>query len=117
MGDQHGLEEALGFAQRQVRRLIEAHPGAYPIYTTAGHMGRHGIPVYEIRPGIVLTGMTTGVKAMYDRLLLEQGLALTRRWGLPEDVGRAVLALAEGLFPYSTGQVIYVDGGMHVPRF
>jgi 3-oxoacyl-[acyl-carrier protein] reductase len=71
--------------------------------------------VYEIRPGVVKTDMTAGVQAKYDKLL-EEGLALQRRWGTPGDVGKAVTALARGDFPYSTGQVLMVDGGLTVAR-
>jgi NAD(P)-dependent dehydrogenase (short-subunit alcohol dehydrogenase family) len=59
--------------------------------------------------------MTTGVQDKYDRLIAE-GLLPVRRWGTPEDIGKAVLALAEGLLPYSTGEVINIDGGFHLRR-
>ncbi len=81
----------------------------------AARLGEFGIPVYEVRPGIVKTDMTAGVTAKYDKLLGE-GLAIQRRWGMPEDVGKVVAALARGDFPYSTGQVVMVDGGLTVPR-
>jgi 3-oxoacyl-[acyl-carrier protein] reductase len=81
----------------------------------AVRLGEHDIPVYEIRPGVIRTDMTAGVEARYDRLIAE-GLTLQRRWGLPEDVGRAAAALARGDFPYSTGQVVMVDGGMLIDR-
>ena len=68
------------------------------------------IPVYEVRPGITMTDMTAGVTAKYDALIAE-GLLLQRRWGSPDDVGKAVAMLACGDLPYSTGQVINVDGG------
>ena len=74
-----------------------------------------GIPVYEVRPGVVHSDMTAVVSAKYDRLIAE-GLTLQPRWGEPEDVGRAVAALATGAFAYSTGQVVNVDGGMTVQR-
>ena len=61
------------------------------------------------------TDMTAGVKEKYDALLAE-GLVPQRRWGTAEDVGRAVGALLTGAFPYSTGSVIYVDGGFHLRR-
>jgi len=73
----------------------------------------HGIGVYEIRPGIIETDMTAVVKKKYDRLISE-GLTPIRRWGTPEDVGRAVLAIAKDLLPYSTGEIINVDGGFHM---
>jgi len=56
------------------------------------------------------------VKDKYDRLILDEGLTPIKRWGLPEDIGKAVLAIAEGLFPFSTGEVINVDGGFHLHR-
>ncbi len=81
----------------------------------ATRLGSEGIPVYEVRPGVIKTDMTAGVTEKYDRLI-EQGLCVQKRWGNPEDVGRAVAALARGDFPYSTGQVIMIDGGMTLPR-
>jgi NAD(P)-dependent dehydrogenase (short-subunit alcohol dehydrogenase family) len=81
----------------------------------AVRLGEFDIPVYEVRPGIIATDMTSGVKEKYDKLFAE-GLAVQKRWGLPEDVGKAVAALASGNFPYSTGQVIMVDGGMNIPK-
>lgn len=78
-------------------------------------LGAHDIPVYEIRPGIIATDMTAGVKDKYDKLI-EEGLMVQPRWGQPEDNGKVVVALANGYFPYSTGQVIMVDGGMTIPR-
>lgn len=81
----------------------------------AARLGEWDIPVYEVQPGIVHTDMTAGVKAKYDRLIGE-GLLVQPRWGEPEDVGRAVAMLARGDLPYSTGQVITVDGGLGIPR-
>jgi NAD(P)-dependent dehydrogenase (short-subunit alcohol dehydrogenase family) len=81
----------------------------------AVRLADHGIMVYEVRPGIVRTDMTAGVTAKYDALFA-QGLAPQKRWGTPEDVGRAVAMLVRGDLPYSTGQVISVDGGMTVQR-
>ncbi|MGA2033187.1 MAG: 3-ketoacyl-ACP reductase [Thermoguttaceae bacterium] len=81
----------------------------------AARLGEFDIPVYEVRPGVIRTDMTAGVAEKYDRLLAE-GLAVQRRWGTPDDVGRAVAALVRGDFPYSTGQVILVDGGLTLPR-
>ncbi|GGM65059.1 3-ketoacyl-ACP reductase [Dactylosporangium sucinum] len=80
----------------------------------AARLAEHGITVFEIRPGIVATDMTGAVREKYDRLILEQGITPIRRWGRPDDVGRAVVAVAQGLFPFSTGQVIDVDGGFHL---
>ena len=81
----------------------------------AVRLAEYGIPVYEVRPGIIHTDMTAGVTEKYDRLI-EGGLTLQKRWGQPEDVGKAVLALVKGYFPYSTGQVFNVDGGMLINR-
>ncbi|KPK84035.1 MAG: 3-ketoacyl-ACP reductase [Bacteroides sp. SM23_62_1] len=78
-------------------------------------LGEYGIPVYEIRPGIIMTDMTARVKDKYDRMIKE-GLTILPRWGMPADVGKAALALANGNFNYSTGQVIMVDGGMTLQK-
>jgi NAD(P)-dependent dehydrogenase (short-subunit alcohol dehydrogenase family) len=82
----------------------------------ADRLANDGINVYEIRPGIIATDMTSGVKEKYDKLILEQGVTPIRRWGRPEDVGRAVRAIAEDRFPFSTGAVFDVDGGFHLQR-
>ncbi len=84
-----------------------------PLY--AARLAEHGIHVYEIRPGIIATDMTSPVKAKYDRLIAE-GLTPIARWGQPEDVGRAVAAIAQDRLPFSTGEVINVDGGFHLRR-
>ncbi len=81
----------------------------------AVRLGEFNIPVYEVRPGIISTDMTSGVKEKYDKLI-EEGLTVQKRWGYPDDVGKAVAALASGNFPYSTGQVVMVDGGLTIPR-
>ena len=81
----------------------------------AARLGKEGIPVYEIRPGITLTDMTSVVKEKYDKLIAE-GLCVQPRWGYPEDIGKAVAGLARGDFPYSTGQVIMIDGGLTMSR-
>jgi NAD(P)-dependent dehydrogenase (short-subunit alcohol dehydrogenase family) len=78
-------------------------------------LAEFGIPVYEVRPGIIRTDMTAGVIEKYDRLI-DEGLLLQPRWGTPDDVGKGVAALATGVFPYSTGEVFMVDGGMTVLR-
>jgi NAD(P)-dependent dehydrogenase (short-subunit alcohol dehydrogenase family) len=80
----------------------------------AARLAEHGINVYEIRPGVIETDMTGPVKERYDRLIHDEGLTPIRRWGRPEDVGRAVVAVATDLLPFSTGQVIDVDGGFHL---
>jgi 3-oxoacyl-[acyl-carrier protein] reductase len=74
-----------------------------------------GIPVYEVRPGIIATDMTSGAKEMYDKRIGE-GLVPDARWGQPEDVGRAVVALLRGDVSYATGTVMAVDGGLSIPR-
>ena len=84
-----------------------------PLY--ASRLAEHGIRVYEIRPGIVATDMTRPVKEKYDRLIAD-GLTPIKRWGAPEDVGKAVVAIANGQFPFSTGEIINVDGGFHLRR-
>jgi NAD(P)-dependent dehydrogenase (short-subunit alcohol dehydrogenase family) len=81
----------------------------------AVRLAGQGIGVYEIRPGIVATDMTDPVKEQYDRLIAE-GLTPIARWGTPEDVGRAVVAIAQDQFPFSTGEVFNVDGGFHIRR-
>lgn len=81
----------------------------------ASRLAEHGILVYEIRPGIVATDMTGPVKEKYDKLIAG-GLTPIKRWGAPEDVGRAVAAIAQDLLPFSTGEVINVDGGFHLRR-
>lgn len=81
----------------------------------AARLGEMDIPVYEVRPGVIKTDMTSGVTEKYDKLIAD-GLCVTKRWGLPEDIGKAVAVLARHEFPYSTGQVIMVDGGLTIPR-
>jgi NAD(P)-dependent dehydrogenase (short-subunit alcohol dehydrogenase family) len=81
----------------------------------AARMGEFGVPVYEIRPGIIATDMTAGVKEKYEDLFAK-GLLVDSRWGTPEDVGRAAAALARGDLPYATGTVIHVDGGLTLQR-
>ena len=81
----------------------------------AARLGEFNIPVYEIQPGIIKTDMTSGVIEKYDRLF-EAGLSIQKRWGLPEDIGRVAAAMATGMMPYSTGQVVMVDGGMTIQR-
>lgn len=74
-----------------------------------------GIPVYEVRPGIIETDMTSAVKAVYDRRIAD-GLIPEPRWGTPDDVGRTVAALLRGDAPYTTGSIVNVDGGLSLPR-
>lgn len=81
----------------------------------AVRLGEYDIPVFEVRPGLIRTDMTTGVAKKYDQLIAG-GLTLQKRWGVPDDVGRVVAALARGDLAYSSGQVIQVDGGMTLGR-
>ena len=81
----------------------------------ATRLADHGVPVYEVRPGIIATDMTAAVHDAYDRRIAD-GLVPERRWGQPEDVGKVVAALVRGDLPYATGTVIHVDGGLSVPR-
>ncbi len=81
----------------------------------ADRLAEYGINVYEIRPGIIATDMTSVVQEKYDRMI-DEGLTPIRRWGIPDDVARAVLAIAKGDFPFSTGEVFNVDGGFHLRR-
>ena len=81
----------------------------------AARLAEHGINVYEIRPGIIATDMTGPVKEKYDTLIAG-GLTPIQRWGTPEDIGRAVAAIARDFLPFSTGEVINVDGGFHLRR-
>ncbi len=81
----------------------------------AVRLGEFDIPVYEVRPGIIETDMTAKVKDKYDKLIAE-GLTVQARWGYPDDVGKAVSSLVLGNFPYSTGQVIMIDGGLTISR-
>jgi len=81
----------------------------------AASLAPHHIGVFEIRPGIIETDMTAGVKSKYDTLIAN-GLTPIARWGRPEDVAKAVSAIAQDLLPFSTGEVINVDGGFHLRR-
>ncbi|MBM3127794.1 MAG: 3-ketoacyl-ACP reductase [Chloroflexi bacterium] len=81
----------------------------------ADRLSEYGIHVYEIRPGVIETDLTSVVKAKYDKMIAE-GIFPIRRWGQPEDVARAVVAIARDALPYSTGEVINVDGGFHLRR-
>lgn len=81
----------------------------------ATRLGEYDIPVYEIRPGVIETDMTSAVKEKYDKLF-QEGLSVQARWGKPSDIGKTVKALVGGLLPYSTGEVIMADGGLTIPR-
>ncbi|MCL2420625.1 MAG: 3-ketoacyl-ACP reductase [Defluviitaleaceae bacterium] len=81
----------------------------------ADRLAEHGIGVFEIRPGIIMTDMTAGVKDKYAKLI-DEGLTPIKRFGQPQDVADAVIAIAEGRFDFCTGQVFNVDGGFHIRR-
>jgi NAD(P)-dependent dehydrogenase (short-subunit alcohol dehydrogenase family) len=81
----------------------------------AVRLGAVGIPVYEVRPGIIHSDMTSAVTEKYDRMIAD-GLLVQPRWGEPDDVGKAVAMLSRGDLPYSTGQVLMVDGGFAISR-
>ena len=81
----------------------------------ADRLAGEGITVNEICPGIIATGMTAPVKEKYDRLIAG-GLVPLGRWGMPDDVAKAVVALCDGTFGYTTGQSFILDGGMHIRK-
>ena len=81
----------------------------------AERLAEYGIPVNEIRPGIIATEMTAGVKGKYDALIGD-GLLPIARWGQPEDIARAAFALCTGALPYMTGQSLDIDGGFHIRK-
>ena len=82
----------------------------------AVRLAEFGINVYELRPGIIATDMTAAVQEKYDRLISEQDLLLQKRWGTPQDIGKACAALAQGYFEYATGAVIEIGGGFSIHR-
>ncbi|HVO18659.1 MAG TPA: 3-ketoacyl-ACP reductase [Anaeromyxobacter sp.] len=119
-----GLPRAIVFITSMSATVASTDRGEYCISKAglsmasklwATRLAEEGISVYEVRPGVIRTDMTAGVAAKYDRRIAD-GLTLQRRWGTPEDVGRAVAMLARGDLPYSTGQVLLVDGGLTVER-
>jgi 3-oxoacyl-[acyl-carrier protein] reductase len=120
----HAFEAAIIFVTSISATVASTNRGEYCISKAglamtnllfAVRMAEYNIPVYEIRPGIIATDMTSKVQEKYDNLF-QSGIALQPRWGTPEDVGKAVASLTRGDFPYSTGQVIGVDGGMLIDR-
>jgi 3-oxoacyl-[acyl-carrier protein] reductase len=128
MIEQKRADPAAGFCIINISsisaRLVSVHRGEYCISKAgvsmatrlwAVRLAEFGIPVYEIRPGLIATDMTAGVRETYDRRI-EEGLLLQPRWGGPGDVGRAAAMLVRGELAYSTGQVITVDGGLTVRR-
>jgi 3-oxoacyl-[acyl-carrier protein] reductase len=122
--DNHAFEAAIIFVTSISATVASVNRGEYCISKAglamtnllfAVRLAEYNIPVYEIRPGIIATDMTSKVQEKYDNLF-QSGIALQPRWGTPEDVGKAVASLTRGDFPYSTGQVIGVDGGMLIDR-
>jgi len=91
---------------------------AVPMMTQVFAVGlaEHGIGVYDVRPGVIASDMTAGATEKYDRLIHKEGLLPIARWGQPEDVGKAVAALAGGEFAYCTGDTFSIDGGFHIHR-
>jgi NAD(P)-dependent dehydrogenase (short-subunit alcohol dehydrogenase family) len=81
----------------------------------ADRLSKEGISVYEVRPGIIQTDMTLKVKDKYDKLIGE-GMVPQKRWGLPEDIGKAVASLARGDWGFSTGMVFEISGGLNIHR-
>jgi NAD(P)-dependent dehydrogenase (short-subunit alcohol dehydrogenase family) len=82
----------------------------------ADRLAEYGINVYEIRPGIIHTDMIAPVREKYNQMIYQEGLTPIERWGTPQDVGMAAAAIAAGMLPFSTGEVINVDGGFHLRR-
>ncbi len=76
-----------------------------------------GIPVYDVRPGVIRTDINASVREAYTRQIESGAISPIRRWGETEDVGKAVAGLVAGDIPFSTGGAFYVDGGLHIPRF
>lgn len=82
----------------------------------ADRLAEYGIPVFEVRPGIILTDMTAGVRDKYEHLVHDEGITPTRRLGVPADVAAQVLAACSGLLDFGTGTVLNADGGFHLRR-
>ena len=82
----------------------------------ADRLAEHGIPVFEVRPGIILTDMTAGVRDKYEHLVHEEGITPIRRLGTPDDVANQVLAACSGLLDFGTGTVLNADAGFHLRR-
>lgn len=119
-----GFTAAIVFITSVSAELVSVNRGDYCVSKAglsmaarlfAVRLAASGIPVYEVRPGIIATDMTAAVKAVYDTRIAE-GLVPEGRWGSPDDVGRTVAALLRGDAPYATGSVVNVDGGLSVPR-
>ncbi|UFN47152.1 3-ketoacyl-ACP reductase [Roseomonas sp. OT10] len=119
-----GTPRSITFVTSSNARLVAPNRGDYCMSKAAAAMaaqlfaarlGEAGIAVHEIRPGLIDTAMTARARERYDRLVTE-GATPIRRWGQPEDVGRAVAALAAGDIPFTTGAAFAIDGGMHLHR-
>jgi NAD(P)-dependent dehydrogenase (short-subunit alcohol dehydrogenase family) len=119
-----GFRAALVFVTSVSAQMASPNRGEYCVSKAglamtarlfAVRLAADGIPVYDVRPGIIATDMTAAVKDTYDRRIAD-GLVPAGRWGQPEDVGRTVATLLRGDVPYATGSVIHVDGGLSVPR-
>jgi len=120
----HAFEATIIFVTSISATVVSINRGEYCVSKAglamtsalfAVRLAEYNIPVFEIRPGVIATDMTSKVQEKYNTLF-ENGMALQPRWGTPEDVGKAVASLTRGDFPYSTGQVIGVDGGMLIDR-
>lgn len=82
----------------------------------ADRLAEFDIPVFEIRPGIIKTDMTSAVTEKYDKLIASGAASATKRWGQPEDIAKIIEAIAQGSFDFSTGQIFDADGGFHLRR-
>lgn len=120
----HGFRATIVFVTSVSAEMASPNRGEYCVSKAglamtarlfAVRLAAEGIPVYDVRPGIIATDMTAAVKDLYDRRIAD-GLVPEGRWGQPEDVGRSVAAVLRGDVPYATGTVIHVDGGLSVPR-
>jgi len=81
----------------------------------ADRLSREEILVFEVRPGVIQTDMTAKIKDKYDKLISE-GLVPQKRWGLPEDIGKAVASIARGDWNFSTGMVFEISGGLNIRK-
>ena len=123
-GADAGFDAAIVFITSVSAEMASVNRGEYCV-SKAGlsmaarlfalRLAASGIPVYEVRPGIIETDMTAAVKAIYDQRIAD-GLVPESRWGSPDDVGRIVAALLRGDAPYATGSIVNVDGGLSLPR-
>ncbi len=119
-----GFQASITFITSVSARMASVNRGDYCVSKAglsmaaalfAARLAADGIPVYEVRPGVIATDMTAAVQEVYDRRIRD-GLVPEGRWGQPGDVGQVVAALARGDLPYATGSVVHVDGGLSIPR-